>query len=176
NLKFTLNQIYEAAYNGPFEFEETVDVSDIPSTIDLDIRKISTVLVSGICSVDKDEIIFNFTIKGEIVLPCARTLVDVPYNLDINKTEIFSTDSTISSDNEEEIHPLVGEIIDLAPYIKENIILNITFRVFSNEEVIDEGKDWSYFTEDEKIESDSEKIDPRLEKLQILLDKEDKTK
>ncbi len=175
-MKFTLNQIYEAAYTGPFEFEETVDVSDIPSTIENDIRKISTVQVSGMCSVDKDEIIFNFTIKGEIILPCARTLVDVPYNLDINVTEIFSTDTTISSDNEEEIHPVIGEIIDLGPYIKEDIILNIPFRVFSDEEVIDEGKDWSYFTEDEKIESDSDKIDPRLEKLQILLDKEDKTK
>src|SRR5699024_1281492 len=91
----------------------------------------------------------------------------------INATEVVSTDSTILPDNEEEIHQVDGEIIDLAPYIKENIILNIPFRVFSEEEVIDEGKDWSYFTEDEKIESDSDKIDPRLEKLQLLLDKED---
>jgi len=175
-LKFTLNQIYEETYSGPFEFEETVDVSDIPLTIESDIRKISTVDVTGLCTVDKKEIIFNFSIKGEIILPCARTLVDVSHKLDINATEVFSTDSTILPDNEEEIHQVDGEIIDLAPYIKENIILNIPFRVFSEEEVIDEGKDWSYFTEDEKIESDSDKIDPRLEKLQLLLDKEDKTK
>src|SRR5699024_7876620 len=120
----------------------------------------------------KKEIIFNFSIKGEIILPCARTLVDVSHKLDINATEVFSTDSTILPDNEEEIHQVDGEIIDLAPYIKENIILNIPIRVFYEEE----GKDWSYFTEDEKIESDSDKIDPRLEKLQLLLDKEDKTK
>src|SRR5699024_4091605 len=119
----------------------------------------------------KKEIIFNLSIKGEIILPCARTLVDVSHKLDINATEVFSTDSTILADNEEEIHQVDCEIIDLAPYIKENIILKISFRVFSEEEVIDEGKDWSYFTEDEKIESDAVKIDPRLEKLQLLLDK-----
>lgn len=175
-MKFTLNQIFEEAHYGPFEFEETVDVSNIPSTIDIDIRKISTVQVSGICSIDKDEFIFNFSIKGEVIMPCARTLVDVPYHLDINTTEIFSTDSTILPDNEEEIHPIFGDIIDLDPYIKQEIILNIPFRVFSDEKVIEEGTDWSFFTEDEKIQADSEKIDPRLEKLQILLDKEDKNK
>src|SRR5690625_6742288 len=68
-LKFTLNQIYEETYSGPFEFEETVDVSDIPLTIESDIRKISTVDVTGLCTVDKKEIIFNFSIKGEIILP-----------------------------------------------------------------------------------------------------------
>lgn len=175
-MKFTLNQIYEDSYLSPFQFEETLDVSDIPSMIETDIREISTVIVSGICSVDKDEIIFNLSIKGEIVLPCARTLVDVPYQLEFNSTEIFTTDSTVSPDNEQEIHPLTGEVIDLGPYIKEDIILNIPFRVFSNEEVIEEGKGWTYFTEDDKETLDSDKIDPRLEKLQILLDKEDKTK
>src|SRR5699024_745934 len=132
--------------------------------------------VTGLCTVDKKEIIFNFSIKGEIILPCARTLVDVLHKLDINATEVFSTDSTILLDNVEEIHQVDGVIIDLARYIKEIIILNIHFRVFSEEKVIDEGKDLSYFTDDEKIESDSYKIGPRLEKLQLLLDKEDKTK
>lgn len=175
-MKFTLNQIYENASLSPFQFEETLDVSDIPSMIESDIRKISTVTVNGICTIDKDEIIFNYSIKGEMILPCARTLVDVPYQLDINSTEVFTTDLTLPSDNAEEIHPVIGEVVDLEPYIKEEIILNIPFRVFSDEEIIEEGKGWTYFTEDEKEESDSDKIDPRLEKLQILLNKEDKTK
>lgn len=175
-MKFMLNQIYEDASHGPFQFEETIDVSDIPSMIESDIREISTVKVKGICTVDKDEIIFNYSIKGEIILPCARTLVDVPYQLDVNLTEVFTTDLTVPSDNEEEIHPVTGEVVDLGPYIKQEIILNIPFRVFSDEEIIEEGKGWTYFTEDEKEEADSDKIDPRLEKLQILLNKEDKTK
>src|SRR5699024_9528117 len=138
--------------------------------------KISTVDVTGLCTVDIKEIIFNFSIKGEIILPCAGTLVDVSHKLDINATEVYSTDSTILPDNEEEIHQVDGEIIDIDTYIKENIILNIPFRVFSEEEVIDDRKDWSDFTEDEKIESDSDKIDPRLDTLPLLLDKADKTK
>src|SRR5699024_11476558 len=112
-LKFTLNQIYEETYSGPFEFEETVDVSDIPLTIESDIRKISTVDVTGLCTVDKKEIIFNFSIKGEIILQCAHTLVDVSHKLDIYETEVFSTDYYILSDNEEEIHTVDGEINDL---------------------------------------------------------------
>src|SRR5699024_12682495 len=94
-LKFTLNQIYEETYSGPFEFEETVDVSDIPLTIESDIRKISTVDVTGLCTVEKKEIIFNFSIKGEIILPCERTLVEVSHKLDILATEVYSTDSII---------------------------------------------------------------------------------
>ena len=175
-MKFTLNEIYKESSSGPFQFKETVDVSDIPSLIESDIRKISTVTVSGLCSVDGDEIIFNYSIQGEVILPCARTLVDVPYELDINTTEIFTTDLTVPLENENEIHSISGEEVDLDPYIKEEIILNIPFRVFSDEKVVEEGKGWAYFTEDDKDKIDSDKIDPRLEKLQILLDKEDKTK
>lgn len=175
-MKFTLSQINKEAYSAPFIFERTVDVSDITSRIDNDIKSIDTVIVKGICSIDEEELLFNLSITGKAILTCARTLVDVPYQLDINTTEVFTTDLTKIDDVNDDVHPIIDDLVDLGPVIKENIILHIPSRVFSDEKAIEEGEGWSYYTEDNKTESDSKKIDPRLEKLQILLDKEDKTK
>jgi len=176
-LKFTLSQIRKSAFQEPFIFEREVDVSELENSNN-DIRQIKPVKVNGICTIDKDEIIFALTIKGEMILPCARTLVDVPYKFQIEATEVFTTSQHYTPEDEEnEVHQLTDEVIDLAPYIKENIVLNIPFRVFSNEEMIDEGEGWSYYTEDDQQETNDQQIDPRLKKLQLLLnDREGKDK
>ena len=53
-----------------------------------DIRKLENLHVSGEVSVDyEDDINFNLNISGRMILPCAVSLVDVPYDFDTNIEE-----------------------------------------------------------------------------------------
>jgi|SRR5690625_4455613 len=173
---FSMMEIRNNTVSDPFAFDEIVDVSEL-ETLNNDIRQIDPVHVKGICTVDKDEVIFSFTIKGKMILPCARTLVDVTYPFEIKATEIFSTSASLVEEAEkDEIHLLTEDTLDLTPYIKENIVLETPYRVFSDEEVIEEGDGWAFYEEDQhKVEKET-KIDPRLAKLQKLIDKNNKQK
>lgn len=166
-MKFTLGEIKKKAYHQPFTFDEEVDVSEL-ETMNNDIRKLKTANVYGICTMQGDEIIFSMTISGEMILPCARTLVDVSYSFEFKADEVFSISPYYGDEEKEnEIHPVEGEIIDLTPYIRENILLDVPFRVFSCDEEAQKntpvkGEGWE-FTSEEKREKP---IDPRLKKLQ----------
>ncbi|MFC4557002.1 YceD family protein [Virgibacillus kekensis] len=170
-MKFTLGEIRKRAYHEPYKFDGQADVSEL-ETMNNDIREIGSVHVHGTANDQGDEIIFNFTINGKMILPCARTLVDVPYPFEIEAVEVFSTSPYAGDeDDEDEIHPINGEVLDLTPYIKENIILEVPFRVFSDDENATsqapfEGNGWEFVTE----EKNEKKIDPRLKKLESLLD------
>jgi len=180
-LKFTLGEIRKNAFNDSFSFEGEIDVSDLVN-LHNDIRKITPVRVQGNYALDGEEIIFTLNMSGEMILPCARTLVDVPYTFDIHEVEVFTTSLYIGEDEEEnEIHPVEGEVIDLGPCIKENIMLAVPYRVFSDdEEAVKnapfEGEGWTYtLEEDEDDVERKDVVDPRLQKLQKLLnDKEEK--
>ncbi|PAV29899.1 hypothetical protein CIL05_08450 [Virgibacillus profundi] len=166
-MKFALAQIRKNAFNKPYSFSEKVDVSEL-ETMNNDIREIKPVQVHGKYFVQGEEIIFSITISGEMILPCARTLVDVPYLFEINADEVFSTSPYYGEAEEEnEIHPVIGEVLDLFPYIKENILLEIPFRVFSEEAKTSDqapvkGQGWEFISE----ETNEKTIDPRLKKLE----------
>jgi|SRR5690625_3825466 len=169
-MKFSTMEIRNKSFDGPFTFDQLVDVSELES-LNNDIRQIDPVRVKGMCTVDKEEFIFSFMIKGKMILPCARTLVDVTFPFEIQATEIFSTSRELSEEDEEDgVHLLTEETVDLTPYIQENIVLETPYRVFSDEKVLDEGEGWSFFEEDEHEEEKDKKIDPRLKKLKQLLD------
>ncbi|WP_330948433.1 YceD family protein [Virgibacillus sp. MG-45] len=169
-MKFTLGQIKKNAHSKPFSFDGEVDVSEL-ETMNNDIRLIKPVHVYGDCTMSGDQFIFSFTIQGEMVLPCARTLVDVPYPFEIKTQEIFSASPYLENEDEaNEIHPVNGEVLDLTPFIKENILLEIPFRVFSDEantenNIPNKGNGWEVLSE----EISEKKIDPRLQKLESLL-------
>lgn len=184
-MKFSLSQIRKNAYEQPFNFSGEIDVSDLES-LNNDIRKTFPAQVTGNCAIEGDEIVFTLTIEGELILPCARTLVDVEYDYTIQAIEVFSTSPYYGAEEEEnDIHQLEGELIDLSPYIKENIILNLPFRVYSKnkddlEAALTDGDGWALLTDDElQTQEQSEQgtsIDPRLKKLQSLLDEKEQNK
>lgn len=185
-VKFSLSHIQKHAYDQPFHFSGEVDVSDIVS-LNNDIRKASVTQVTGNCVIEGDEYVFTLNISGHLILPCARTLVDVDYEYAIEAIEVFSDSPHYGREEEEnDIHPIESELIDLKPIIKENILLNLPYRVYSkNEEdfkaAVTDGEGWALKTEDDFLKQAHEKeksyqIDPRLKKLQSLLDDHDDAK
>jgi uncharacterized protein len=166
-MKITVAQLKKNAFNKPYSFSEEVDVSELES-MNNDIRKIEPVQIQGICTIQGDQFFFDFTITGQMILPCARTLVDVTYPFEIKAREIFSSSPYYNEVDDTEIHPIHGEVLDLMPYIKENILLEVPFRVFSDEadsmEVNQKGNDWEVLSEKPK----EMKIDPRFKKLESL--------
>ncbi|MDC3412817.1 YceD family protein [Aquibacillus sp. 3ASR75-11] len=171
-MKFPI-QKFKINGSSPYYFEEFVNVSELEE-MNNDIRKMKPVHVKGQGTMQGNEITLDFTIDGEMVLPCARTLADVPYPFHIKTKEIFSTSPYYKEGDESEIHPIDGEILDLTPYIKENVLLEVPFRVFSKDEkvlenAITKGEGWE-LTVTDKVEK---KVDPRLQKLQSLLDDDD---
>ncbi|GAB3068049.1 YceD family protein [Virgibacillus ainsalahensis] len=176
-MKIALGQIRKNAYNEPYSFDEKVDVSELES-MNNDIREINSVQVSGKCTLHGEQIIFSFTISGEMILPCARTLVDVPYPFKIRADEVFTTSPYYGEAEEEsEIHPIDGEVLDLTPYIKENILLEVPFRVFSDgtsdqKEAPSKGQGWEFISE----EKNEKTIDPRMKKLESFFENNKKEK
>lgn len=168
-MKFSVKKIQADVNHGPISFEQRLDVSELVDLPNNDIRQIDPVQVHGMCVVENDEIIFSFSIEGEMILPCARTLADVTYPFRFRTNEIFTTKYE-KADEEEEIHFIAEDVIDLKPYIFETILLQMPYRVFSDEKVIEDGDGWAFHTEDTFAKAEAKKIDPRLAKLQQLLD------
>lgn len=170
-MKFTVAQIRKNSFTEPMEFEGFVDVSEL-ETMDNDIRRIDPAKVHVTFHVDDEEIIVSMKITGEMILPCARTLVDVPYNYEILEDEVFTTSPYYTEEDKiNEVHLIEGEVLDLMPYIVENILLEIPFRVFTKEEnpkgaAPTEGEGWNFVREEIKEKT----IDPRLKKLESLLE------
>ncbi|WP_175615364.1 YceD family protein [Piscibacillus halophilus] len=170
-MKFSLQKIKREA---PYDFEDTVNVDELES-MDNDIRNITDVKVKGEATVQGESFTFRYTVKGTMTLPCARTLVDVPYQFDVQAVDRFTT-VEYEAKNNEDIHFINQEVLDLLPYIKENILLEVPIRVYSDEATIDnivsEGSGWDLLQEDEHEElkakheeEEKEKVDPRLSSL-----------
>lgn len=171
-MHFSIIELENEAADTPVYFDEMVDISDLVASESNDIREIEDVQVKGFVIVEKDEFIFSFTMTGEMVLPCARTLVDVNFPIDMKADEVFSTNFEQHDSEEEDVHHVTGDMIDLTPYIKENIILQMPYRVFSDDKGLQEGSGWNLYDEVSFERQQSDKIDPRLAKLQQLIDPE----
>ncbi len=170
-MKLTVGQIQNSSFNEPLAVEDIVDVSEL-ETMNNDIRRIEPAQVHVTFVVEGEEIIASMKIEGEMILPCARTLVDVPYPYEIEESEVFTTSPYYTSEDEKnEVQFLQGEILDLKPYIMEHILLAVPFRVFTDEvnpegAAPTEGDGWQFVQEEIKEKT----IDPRLKKLESLLE------
>lgn len=162
SLKWTLRQLEQLKDTG-LSFDETVDVSDLEER-DPEIRDISPVQVSGRAVFEGKKISFILEIKGKMVLPSSKTLEDVDYPFHLHTMEVFRTDSSVE---EEGIHDVEEGTVNLLPYVKEAILVEKPIRVVAgNEEPLASGNGWDLVLEGQQ----RNRIDPRLEKLQELLD------
>ncbi|OZM58491.1 hypothetical protein CIB95_02680 [Lottiidibacillus patelloidae] len=166
---FQLNRYRDTGIN----INETVDVSDLMER-ESQIKKIDPVTVTGRGDIGAGKITFQLHITGEMILPCSRTLEDVEYPLDIHTVETFLLSDNASMYEDEDIHSIDGETLDLLPYVKENILLEVPLQIFKENieegqetEAPPKGNDWELISENEK----PKQLDPRLAELAKFFDK-----
>lgn len=106
------------------EIDETVDLTEYIH--DTDILRISPVEITGDFDIyDQDEFVFYLNIRCTLTLPCALTLKEVEYEMDIETEESF----TYKENDDSNI--IDGITVDLLPIIWSNIILEKPMRVLS---------------------------------------------
>lgn len=169
-LKWTLFQLNQLQHKG-LEIDETVDVNDI--TTNSEIRSIDPVHVTGKADLSSKSATFHLTLEGSMVLPCSRTLVDVNYPFTIQTTETFLFQPAEYESDEEELHMVQGDVIELLPIIHEAILAEIPMQIFSDSPNMEEaapqsGKDWSVVSEKDQ----ENKVDPRLAGLAKFFEKD----
>lgn len=167
-MKWSVQQLNTLKNKG-IKFDEMVDVSDIKK-VDQEIRNISLVHVKGEGTFSNHSVTFTLEIKGEMILPCSRTLADVSFPFEIETAEMFKLHDWIGfDDRDDEIHDLINDTVDLLPYIKQAILLEIPIQIFcegKKGEAPPKGNDWELITEENK----KERIDPRLADLAKFFD------
>lgn len=125
-MKWSLQQLYK--YNRKsFTFETTYDFKDYIANIE-DIIDIKEFHVSGVGhNVIDDRFHFELNVKGMLILECARTLVEVPFLIDVQTIEVF--DKVIVGD--EDVWLIEKNTIDLKDVVWETILLQKPIRVIS---------------------------------------------
>ena len=145
--------IYNNLYKLPIKGEVIVPKEMLKNT---DIRRISPVKVEGYIFNNEEEYELYITIKGTMILPCARTLKDVEYPFSSEIDEIIGE----NDDNSLEINQ---NRLDIFPIVWQNILVDVPLRVLAPDakEELTSGNGWRLITED----TNEEVIDPRLAKL-----------
>ena len=116
--------------------------------------------VGSIYKDSMDDICLSLSVSGVMVLPCAITLEEVPYNFQ------FSIDNRLENLLDElKNDKKVENTIDILPIIWENILMEIPMRVISPNAKLDnlKGDGWRFVTDEVKS------VNPELEKLKDLL-------
>lgn len=130
-----------------------------------EIRSLSEVKVTGSVAASGDDTYeLKLNISGEMILPCAITLVDVNYPFNIEIDEIIDP----NDEENEDYSKIINNTLDIMPIIWQNIVVEIPMKVVSPnlENAKLEGDGWKLLTEEEKMKE----LDPRLDKLRDLLD------
>jgi|RhiMetdeSRZDD1v2_1073273.scaffolds.fasta_scaffold581382_2 DUF177 domain-containing protein len=171
-MKWTLIQLQKYR-NKEFPIDETVNADEIME-IDQTIRSVSPIHVTGRADIDSAKVTFHLTIKGHLILPCSRTLVDVNYPIHVDTTETFLLNG-FSHESEDEVHQVNGDVIDLMPIIHEILLLEVPMQVFCEESTEEgapqSGNDWEVIHEHDK----KDKVDPRLAGLAKFFDQDDQS-
>ncbi|MEI5906060.1 YceD family protein [Bacillus spongiae] len=176
-LKWSTIQLQKFRDKG-LHLDEKVSVEEVKD-IQPDIRSISPISVTGRADISSDKVTFHLHLSGEMILPCSRTLSDVYFPIDISTNETFLLrPSDYVGSEEEEVHMIQGDVIDLKPVIQELIVLEVPMQVFSDkvvEEELPSGRNWNLVV-DENIttpsSSSEKKVDPRLADLAKFFDKD----
>lgn len=176
-MKWSIHQLQRYRQED-MPFDEMVNLESVIKR-NPEIRGIDPVRVSGTCKIDSYEVECDLHLEGTMTLPCARTWEDVRFPFTIDSTETFSWDEFAVHDDEEEVHVVEGEFVELDPVLEELILLEIPMQVYSEEAknmTHAKGTGWAYMTDetyDEQQEESKPKVDPRLAGLANFFDKKD---
>lgn len=173
-MKWSIHQLSKYCHKG-MPIDTVVQLDEVKKR-NQEIRDISPVHVKGHCTIGSSQMTCQFTLTATLILPCARTWEDVEFPIEVETVEVFSwVDPELRGNEEDEdIHYIDGEVIDLKPVLEEIILLEVPMQVFKEgtEGTIKGGKDWSYSTEEDVSQkvNDEPKVDPRLAGLAKFFD------
>lgn len=173
-MKWSVVQLQKYQRSG-LQLDETVRLDEVKER-NSDIRSISPVHVTGHCTVSSKKMTCQLRLEGVMILPCARTWEDVEFPFDIKSDEIFTWAEYAEDSEDDNVHTVEGDVVDLQPVLEELVLLEVPLQVFregADEVVIEGGDDWSYQTDDqlrEETENAQPKTDPRLADLAKFFD------
>ncbi|HZG71601.1 MAG TPA: YceD family protein [Chondromyces sp.] len=172
-MKWSVIQLQKFRDKG-LQIDEMVDLPELKKR-DPQIRHIDPVHVTGRGDISSEKVTFHLRLEGEMILPCSRTLKDVPYPFDVQTTETFLLKSSSYSEyEEEEVHQVQGDVIDLKPIMEEILLLEVPLQVFCEDADDDfsfSGKGWELQDDDSGSQGETEeKLDPRMAELAKFFD------
>jgi uncharacterized protein len=170
-LKWTISEL-QRYRNKELTIDETIQMDHLKK-LDPSIRAVSPMHLKGRADISSTKVTFHLKVKGHLILPCSRTLVDVNYPINVETTETFLFGSSEYAE-EGEVHQVKGDQIDLTPVIQEILLLEIPMQVFcddvkNGEGAPQSGNDWEVITEQDR----AKKVDPRLAGLAKFFDQKD---
>lgn len=168
-MKWTLTQLRKF-HDEVIKFDDQLNIENL--TDRKDIISVETLNVEGEIFVRSRQFNVQIYIDTIINMLDSRTSEDIQVPLQIESLEIF--DETVQEDDDldENIHPVI-HTLDLEPVIRELIIVNLPNAYTTSDEPLGSGSDWEVIDEDEFFRESEKKTDPRLEKLQALLDSDE---
>lgn len=142
--------------------------------IDPTIREVSPMHITGRADISASKVTFHLNIKGYLILPCSRTLIDVHYPINVDTTETFLFNGYEYGEADEEVHQVKDDVIDLDPVFREILLLEVPMQVYCEDDTSQEGapqsgKDWEVVQEQDQ----EKKVDPRLAGLAKFFDQND---
>ncbi|HBG3164854.1 YceD family protein [Staphylococcus aureus] len=170
-MKWSITQLRK--YQGkPFEFDQTVSFDNLKESLDL--IDLSPITIQGQLTIKSTEVVADIHITGTYTMPCARTLVPVKVPLDVTTTEVFDLEG---------YNQYNDGMVNLQDIVEDIVIIEKPMRAYSeqSDQMLTVGNGWEVIDEDqldelakqqEQDDSESRQVDPRLQKLQQLYDKE----
>lgn len=168
-MKWTLSQLRKFSdevieFDGELKLEDLTDRRDIVS--------VESVKVNGEIFVRGDQFHVQMNIDSVITMLDSRTSEDIQVPVNVESMEIFDETVDETDDLDENVHPVI-HTLDLEPVIRELIIVNLPNAYTESDELAGGGKDWTVIKEDDYLNEEVGKVDPRLEKLKALLDSDE---
>ncbi len=124
-MKFSVQQLQKINAS-PQKVHEQIDYRDfLDGLSSSDIIDIALVDVDiSISKLDMNTFQFDYVIHADLGLACALTLERVPYVMDLNVSETYSTEA-----DDDDIYPIEGNTIDTKEIVWSQILMNIPIRV-----------------------------------------------
>nr|WFO04128.1 DUF177 domain-containing protein [Staphylococcus aureus] len=163
-MKWSITQLRK--YQGkPFEFDQTVSFDNLKESLDL--IDLSPITIQGQLTIKSTEVVADIHITGTYTMPCARTLVPVKVPLDVTTTEVFDLEGYNQYNDDQDDIVIIEK--PMRAYSEQS---DQMLTVGNGWEVIDEDQLDELAKQQEQDDSESRQVDPRLQKLQQLYDKE----
>ncbi len=120
------------------------------------------VVGNGRLDMKNRQLYVDYTVEGQMILPCAVSLENVAYPFHIETTAIFGF---YKPEDDEDVIEVKRDTVDLTPVVFQEIMLDVPMRVVKDGATMkQEGKGWKVLSEEENVQ-DEDYIDPRLAKL-----------